>query len=207
MYAREQEVMPLIRRQQLMAHVRKSLFGMLLAIFGCSQPVREHVTSEGFAIVGGGDTPYDAAMRAEKFTLAEELAEKMVRDEPRSHLAHIALAHAQLSQGKYPDATSNYEKAIELDPHNTIALYGRGLVAQEQEDFETAKRFYERTLSIGADSPEAYYGMAAACEGLGNHRLVIEHAERFLDINPDSTLAAEARDMINVAKAEIAADR
>ncbi len=45
--------------------------------------------------------------------------------------------------------------------------------------------------------------MAAACEGLGLHTMVIEHASKFLQLQPDSPLAGEAQDMIDVATDEM----
>ena len=184
----------------------KVWLALLSVLVGCNQPIDEHVTSDNMAMVGFGsptDQPeYAKAMLDEDYVLAEEIARGLVNANPNDASCLIALAHPQMLQGDLSAATANYEKAIELDPRNTIALYSRGLVAQEQEDFEDAKMFYERTLEVDNNSSEGHYGMAAACEGLGLNKLVIKHASKFLELRPDSAMADEANDMIRIAKHE-----
>lgn len=174
-------------------------------VCGYSHTAEEHVTSDGMVIIGtAGEQPeYAAAMFKEDYVLAERIAAGLVDKNPNDARARIALAHPQMTQRHYADAALNYDKAIALDPRNTIALYSRGLVAQEQEDFETAKRFYERTLEIDINFAAGHFGMAAACEGIGLSELVIQHATTFLGLKPNSSLAAEAKDMIRVAEDEM----
>ena len=182
------------------AMLRRVWFGLLF-LCGCGHHEQQHVTSDGMVIIGSSGTSreYAAAMFNEDYVLAEKLATQFVDENPNDANGYIAVAHAQALRGNLSDATSNYDKAIELDPQNAIALYSRGLMAQEQEEFITAKRFYERTLAVDGDSPEGHYGMAAACEGLGLHPLVVHHAGKFLELQPDSPKAEDARDMIKVA--------
>lgn len=123
------------------------------------------------------------------------------------HRVRKSAVASAVRRGETESAIKNYEKAIELEPKNTIALYSRGLEAQELGEFDTAKNFYERTLKIDPKSPEGYYGMAAACEGLGLHALVIEHTSAFLRLSPDSQMKTEAQDMIDVATRELDSER
>ena len=159
------------------------------------------------ALRSSARSPYDTAMLNEDYALAQKIAQELVKNDPADPNALIALAHAQFMLGDRAEATSNYDKAIEVAPKNTIALYSRGLVAQEQDDFETAKEFYERALEVDKNYPDAHYGMAAACEGIGLPNLVIHHATRFLELSPPSSLADQARDMIKLAREEMAADQ
>jgi len=178
-------------------------FLLILAfvVAGCSKPTSErHVTEDNFVVSADRDSPIGKAMLEEDYALAEELATELVHLQPDNADAFIALAQAQLMQMKYDDASTNFGIAVERDPDNGLAIYGCGLVAQEQEHFEEAKRYYERLLVLDPQSPEGHYGMAAACEGLELHTLVIQHGRRFLELASDSPLAAQATDMISLAQ-------
>ena len=191
------------------AKMLRQIWLVVLALCGCAPLAREHVTGEGMVIVGSsGEHPeYAEAMFEEDYSRAEQIAAQIVADNPDDANGYIALAHPQSAQERFAEAAANYDKAIELDPQNSIALYSRGLVAQLLEQFETARHFYERALDFEPDSPDAHFGMAAACEGLGLHERVVKHASRFLELSADSAMASSARDMINIAKEEMAAER
>jgi tetratricopeptide (TPR) repeat protein len=192
------------------------LLGFLLKFFGQTSKDRladgEQMTSEGIVIGGSGSDDhlaeydpkfiedYNTALSKEDYVLAEELAANLVSKRSNDANALVGLGLPQLLQGKFEDAAVNFDKAIKLDPRNSVALYNRGFAAWQLGDSQTAMRFYRDALEITPDLPDAHFGMAAAAEKLDLNELVIKHASRFLQLKSEGAFVPDATKMLVTAK-------
>ena len=71
-------------------------------------------------------------------------------DTPAQHLAN---GNALLDQGKWHDASREFERARELDPFFTEAYVGLAIASGHKGDFETAARILDQARQT-VNSPE-----------------------------------------------------
>lgn len=192
------------------------LVAFLLKFYGQSNKERlgdgEQMTSEGIVIGGPSSNEhlveydpkfledYNTALSKENYVLAEELAANLVSKRSNDANALVGLGLPQLLQGKFEDAAVNFDKAIKIDPRNSVALYNRGFAAWQLGDSQTAMRFYRDALEITPDLPDAHFGMAAAAQKLDLNELVIKHASMFLQLKSEGAFVREATEMLATAK-------
>lgn len=157
-------------------------------------------------------------MRDENYELAESIARKVINDAPDDSASWLALTYPLMLSGQFEAAIKSCDKALAIAPNDKTLLYTRGFIAQEQGDacldgerydkadehFNSAIRYYTKAIDLDSDFADAHYGLAAAHEGLGNDTRVIHHAQRYLELYPDSPKKNDALDMIRVATEYIA---
>ena len=61
---------------------------------------------------------------------------------------HVELGNVHLALGELKQAKLEYEKCLEIEPKNPIALFNLGLVLRKSGDFTAATEAYERALKI-----------------------------------------------------------
>jgi cytochrome c-type biogenesis protein CcmH len=68
--------------------------------------------------------------------------------------ANLGEAETAVAEGKVtPEAKSDFEKALALDPNQTMAQYYMGLAAEQAGDVKAAIEIYEKVLSKVSDRP------------------------------------------------------
>jgi serine/threonine-protein kinase len=95
-----------------------------------------------------GDRDYQHALA--EFEIAK-------RGLPNEAEAYMAIGAIQRRQGKWTESTSNFEKAVALDPKNTGFLYNLGFSYVAQGNFETADKIFDRALAV---SPQSFSARA-----------------------------------------------
>ena len=185
------------------------------------QESHEYVTSSGVVVNdGGSNDAYSLAMKEEDYARAEELAREQTTAFPDEPDSWLKLTYPLLLSGQFQAAVEACDMGLSLEPQGKVLLYTRGFIAQSQgdecyeADFEAARTYYEKAVEyyahaqhIDPEYPDPYYGLAAANEGLGNDHEVIAHAERYLQLHPDSPMRDDALDMIRIAREYLANDR
>ena len=76
---------------------------------------------------------------------------------PDSHALHIQRAYLKLSQGRYREAASDYEKAIQLQPNSEMARLGLAFVLVENQQHDEATVLLEQTLRKDPANFYAHY--------------------------------------------------
>ncbi|MGA8342301.1 MAG: hypothetical protein WB781_10225 [Candidatus Sulfotelmatobacter sp.] len=69
-------------------------------------------------------------------------------DRDAREMAFRDLGIANTKLGKASEARENYNQALQLDPHDTFALMGLGLLAYRDADFPTAADFFSRVVAV-----------------------------------------------------------
>jgi YaiO family outer membrane protein len=72
----------------------------------------------------------------------------------------MELATRQRISRQYAQAEKNYRRAVTLDPRNTDALTGLGLIAGARRDYAAASGYFRATLAIDGRNLDARLGMA-----------------------------------------------
>jgi tetratricopeptide (TPR) repeat protein len=78
-------------------------------------------------------------------------AQKVLRgtnDPAALEMAHRDLGIAYTQLAKPDEARTNYEQALAIDPRDTYALMGTGLLAYRESDFTTAVDYFSRTVAV-----------------------------------------------------------
>jgi tetratricopeptide (TPR) repeat protein len=144
-----------------------------------------------------------------KYTEAVEMADYLLEKDPKNADLHVWKGHAMgsLAQGSPMDmmkygmgAMQEYEKALEIDPKNAGAHFGRGvgrLMTPPQfggnldgaiEDFEFA--------CSKEPSPEAYFYLGEAYKKKGATKKAQDAYKKALELNPKYAQAAKALEEI-----------
>src|SRR5919197_5822887 len=66
------------------------------------------------------------------------------------------------------DAEAQFRRALELNPHDVLALFNVGRVHSEKRQFMEAKTYYERLIEVTPDDPIAWYNLAGVYVELDN---------------------------------------
>jgi tetratricopeptide (TPR) repeat protein len=72
----------------------------------------------------------------------------------------IEEANNYYSTGKYNEAIQCYDRVIEIDPDNVVALNNKGRLLCELEKYHAAIECYDRAIEIDPDNPSTYRGKA-----------------------------------------------
>jgi len=63
-------------------------------------------------------------------------------------MAWISKGTIFTDQYNYEEALKCYDKAIEIDPHNSRAWYSRGMILNTKGKYEEAKKCYNRASEL-----------------------------------------------------------
>ena len=121
--------------------------------------------------------------------------ESVVKQNPKSHDARLALAQLYLSSERVEDAQKQFEAMHSLDPHDPTPLMALGLIKIQQKQYGAAQKYLKQYADLtektpGADAGQAYIFLA---------QLAIEQkdeaqAAKWLDkVTPDSPRYVSAR--------------
>ncbi len=98
------------------------------------------------------------------------LARKALKIEPREGLFHALLGDCQYAQKNYPDALTNYNRAIERNPNFFHFYVQRGLARQKLNDHPGARSDLENSLKL--------LPTAMAYKALGDVSLALREREK-----------------------------
>ncbi len=135
----------------------------------------EQTEIPGFSVPGdGGDEAEQAAQRVSR-----------ALDEHVSYLSARLNCQDYLSAGQLEDAARNCDRALEIRPNSSQALYLRGQVAVENENWQEAVDYLERSVEQTPENEGALQSLAFAHAQAGNRERSIELYRQYLEFNPD----------------------
>ena len=114
---------------------------------------------------------------------------------PDSHVLHIQRGYLKLSQGRYRDAASDYEKAIQLQPNSEMARLGLAFVLVEAQQHDEATVLLQQALRKDPANFYAHYllGDIAMTQGsppgTPEEARSLKHLQQATALKPDFVLA------------------
>ena len=99
-----------------------------------------------------------------------------------AHHANLGLALRAL--GRNDEALESYEKAVDIDPANALALNDRGNLLADLGRPEDAVRSYLGAIEADPASALAHHNLGVALKGLGRPREAVDSHRKALDIQP-----------------------
>jgi eukaryotic-like serine/threonine-protein kinase len=144
------------------------------------------VNNRGYAYMQSGDSD-----RATKdFQTAIRL------DPQQSYVPLNNLAQLYYQEGKYVEAFSHYQKAIELKKDYLPAWIGLGKSQRKLKNYQQALSTFDRALILDARSAEVWFYKSQVEEDLGSYTDAKLSLEKSLSLSPDYRAARDALDRL-----------
>jgi tetratricopeptide (TPR) repeat protein/ribosomal protein S18 acetylase RimI-like enzyme len=105
---------------------------------------------------------------------------------PRCLPAWMRLAGVLSEQGRSQHALACYDKAIELQPDNVVALSNAGLLLRRMGQFAAAKIMLARAFELAPDDPRTKFNVVILDDTMAGRREAIESCRQCLDKDPAS---------------------
>lgn len=102
----------------------------------------------------------------------------------RSSYAYTGRGYYYLEEGKHTQALADFDKALEINPKNSRALYNRGNIFFDTGDYEKAIRDYSNALDLKLINPNVYYNRGISYSELGMLDKAIRDYTMALKIEP-----------------------
>jgi CHAT domain-containing protein len=135
-----------------------------------------------------------------------ELARE-VADRPGPDARH-ALGRLYILKGEYEKAEQQLQAAVQANPSDALTrvdlaalFYERGMAEQSTETLFKARAESQQAIALSPKSPEAWFNLALICEGLLLPTEAASAWEKYLEIDPTSGWAEEARNRLQKRRA------
>lgn len=96
----------------------------------------------------------DACRKAGMLEEALDICTRGVRDNPRYASGYVVQGKCLYDSGRAQDARVAFDRVLELDPKNLVALKFLGILCAETGDFEHAREYFEHILVLDPDNRE-----------------------------------------------------
>ena len=124
---------------------------------------------------------YDFLDAAEaSFRKAQEL-------KPEDHRWPYLRGYLLQVEGRLPEATDHFARALELDPKFLPAHLRLGRARLELGELEAARAQFERALTLDAEAPAAIEGLGKIAEAEGDPDAATSYFEQALALAPEAT--------------------
>jgi tetratricopeptide (TPR) repeat protein len=107
----------------------------------------------------------------------------------------LALAES----GKYRDAISFYNNAIDADPKNAAAYSVRGWAYYKIGDYSSALKDTNRALYLKTDFPSALVNRSTTLWGMKQYDKALVDINRSIELKPDYSRAYQIRSLIHIS--------
>jgi tetratricopeptide (TPR) repeat protein len=96
---------------------------------------------------------------------------------------------AWYEKGHFPEALSDIDRSVALDPEDVTALHQRGNVLLALNRFEEARQEFERTLKINSEDAGVWNNYGVALDDLGRTNEALQAYRRATECHPPSKSA------------------
>ncbi len=123
----------------------------------------------------------------------QQAYEDAVREFPDDISLRLNFGHFLLSVEDYSAASDHFAAAGRMDPANTNAAMGQGIVAFSLGDYEKASSFFEQALALNPTLTEAMVNRAISLEAMGKPAEARPHWLKLMEHTRDGSLKEDIR--------------
>ena len=116
-------------------------------------------------------------LRQEFDPIAEEYAQKAIALDPKLPLAHFFLGELHLYKSRVPEAVSDFQQELALNPGHAPTYYKLADAYSRIQKFDDAERLLQRSIWLDATSTGPYMHRIVRAEGHGQ-KVVVPEADR-----------------------------
>ncbi|MGB3459620.1 MAG: P-loop NTPase fold protein [Halobacteriota archaeon] len=102
-----------------------------------------------------------------------------------SAVNYFNIAYSLGEKGDYEKAVENYDKAIELNPNDEKAWYGKGFGLGELERHEEAIACYDKAIELNPNYEKAWFNKGCELGDLEKHEEAIACYDKAIELNPN----------------------
>ncbi len=113
--------------------------------------VEKKAPDRGFANTVKGDIFYAQNKKKEAQVEYRKAVSKLQGSRTQKAEAHNQLGRFYASVGHFDQARINYDQAIELAPHNVVAMSNKGVAYQKEGQLDKAQAMFQQSLAINKD--------------------------------------------------------
>ncbi len=159
-------------------------------------------------VAGSGSAP---ALSSPVVAKGSEMELNVAREQQRRTVINGFLRQATESerQGKIEAARYNYQKALELDPDNIVALQRMGIIAATLGNDPEAVKYLKQAFKLDTDNLDTLLALGYAQARLGQSDWAVSYLGRAVALNPDNAYASRTYGaaLFNMGWTEAAATR
>lgn len=122
-------------------------------------------------------------MRENRLLRAEKALLTILKIDEKNAAAYNRLGILYAKQKEYKDAIDCFEIACTIEP-TASSLHNLGLIYYETENYEKSVTAFEEALKLEEDMAARHVALAKALEHSGNEKLMLEHLERAVELEP-----------------------
>jgi len=162
------------------------LLGFSLVVFrafnheGSSEPDIPHKITDR---VGKLWDVVHQGMRDNRFLRAEKALLTILKIDQKNAAAYNRLGILYAKQREFKDAIDCFEIACSIEP-SASSLHNLGLIYYETENYEKSATAFLEALKLEDTLAARHIALAKALEHLGNDKLMLEHLEKAVEIEP-----------------------
>lgn len=123
-------------------------------------------------------------MRENRFLRAEKALLTILKIDEKNAAAYNRLGILYAKQKEYKDAIDCFEIASSIEP-TASSLHNLGLIYFETENYPKAATAFEEALKLEDQLAARHIAYAKVQERLGNRRLMVEHLEKAVELEPN----------------------
>jgi tetratricopeptide (TPR) repeat protein len=97
---------------------------------------------------------------------------------------YVRMGNNQSLMARYSDAVGSYGKAIEIDPKQLGAWYGKGNALYRLGKYEEALNAYDRAIELDPQYVDAWYSKGAALYSLDKYEEAIQAWNKTIELDP-----------------------
>ena len=142
------------------------------------------------------DVPEDSAssylftarmlLRQEFDPIAEEYAQKAVALDAKLPLAHFLLGELYLFKSRVPDAVTEFQKEMAINPAHAPTYYKLADAYSRIQKYDDAERLLQRSIWLDATSTGPYILMGKVLEKKGEFELAVRALQRAAAMDPNN---------------------
>lgn len=123
-------------------------------------------------------------MRENRFLRAEKALLTILKIDERNAAAYNRLGILYAKQKEYRDAIDCFEIASSIES-TPSSLHNLGLIYYETENYAKAATAFEQALKLEEGQAARHIAYAKVQEKLGNNKLMFQHLERAIELEPN----------------------
>jgi len=118
--------------------------------------------------------------------IAEEYGKKAIELDAKLPLAHQLLGELYLYQSKIPEAATQFQQELAVNPGNPVAYYKLADAYSRAQKFDDAEKLLQRSIWLDATSTGPYILLGKVLRQKGETELAVRTLQRALAMDPNN---------------------
>ena len=127
-------------------------------------------------------------MRQEFDPVAEEFAKKATTLDPKLPLAHFLLGELYLYKSRVPEAVTEFEQELKINPAHSDTLYKLADAYSRVERYDDAERLLQRSIWLNSTSTGPFILMGKVLQKKGEYELAARALQRAISMDPNNPI-------------------